>query len=120
MRRVMVRVLPVPAPANTHSGPRGASTASRCSSSRPSAMRLSRLLATGMVLIMAGGTDNSGAGIAGGHVLVRSGYGGGAHDVHHDVVWLLLPAQDRAQVGWDPLHRGRHRAGSGGSGVRAV
>src|SRR5882757_61580 len=36
MRRVMVRVLPVPAPASTHTGPRGAITASRCSSSRSS------------------------------------------------------------------------------------
>src|ERR1700757_3841108 len=60
MRRVMVRVLPVPAPASTHTGPRGASTASRCSSSR----RSSRALATGMVPIMAGDADNSGVGIA--------------------------------------------------------
>ena len=35
MRRVIVRVLPVPAPASTHTGPRGAVTAARCSSSRP-------------------------------------------------------------------------------------
>ena len=35
MRRVMVRVLPVPAPASTQTGPRGASTAARCSGSRP-------------------------------------------------------------------------------------
>ncbi len=35
MRRVMVRVLPVPAPASTHTGPRGAETAARCSSSSP-------------------------------------------------------------------------------------
>ena len=32
IRCVMVRVLPVPAPASTQTGPRGASTASRCSS----------------------------------------------------------------------------------------
>ena len=42
MRRVMVRVLPVPAPASTHTGPRAASTASRCSSSSSSMMRTRR------------------------------------------------------------------------------
>src|ERR1700726_204186 len=95
MRQVMVRVLPVPAPASTHSGPRGASTASRCSSSRLS----SRALATGMVPIMAGDADNSGAGIAVGWGLVRSGDDGAAHHVHHKGVWLLLSAQDGVEVG---------------------
>src|ERR1700757_5016248 len=69
MRQVMVRVLPVPAPASTHSGPRGASTASRCSSSRPS----STALATGMKPIMAGDADNSGAGIAAGGPWLNQG-----------------------------------------------
>lgn len=36
MRLVMVRVLPVPAPASTHTGPRGARTAALCSGSSPS------------------------------------------------------------------------------------
>src|SRR5947209_8296318 len=36
MRRVIARVLPVPAPARTHTGPTGASTTSRCSGSSPS------------------------------------------------------------------------------------
>ena len=35
MRWVIVRVLPVPAPASTHTGPDGASTAARCPSSSP-------------------------------------------------------------------------------------
>src|SRR4051794_22770065 len=36
MRWVIVRVLPVPAPASTQTGPRGALAAARCSASRPS------------------------------------------------------------------------------------
>src|SRR5437764_8450313 len=39
MRMVMARVLPVPAPASTHTGPLGAMTTSRCSGSRPSSSR---------------------------------------------------------------------------------
>src|SRR4051812_28653228 len=35
MRCVMARVLPVPAPASTQSGPGGEVTAARCSASRP-------------------------------------------------------------------------------------
>src|SRR5882672_11143513 len=50
MRWVIVRVLPVPAPARTQTGPRGASTASRCSSSR-SAIKESAI--TGMASILA-------------------------------------------------------------------
>src|SRR3989304_802661 len=45
----MVRVLPVPAPARTHTGPRGASTAADCSGSRP--------VSAGMGTIMAGRSD---------------------------------------------------------------
>src|SRR6202008_1157684 len=60
MRRVIVRVLPVPAPASTHTGPRAARTASRCSSSR-SPMSSSRDVAasTDMRYILAGHCDKS-------------------------------------------------------------
>src|ERR1700750_1781453 len=60
MRRGMGRVLPVPAPASTHTGPRAARTASRCSSSR-SPMSSSRDVgaSTDMRSILAGGCDKS-------------------------------------------------------------
>src|SRR4051794_12669596 len=70
MRRVMVRVLPVPAPASTHTGPRGACTASRCSSSR-SFRRAATGASSGMASILAGPCDIADA--AGAHV----GHGGG-------------------------------------------
>src|SRR5262245_19082447 len=44
MRWVIVRVLPVPAPASTHTGPRGAMTACRCSGSKPSRSRGSSVM----------------------------------------------------------------------------
>src|ERR1700694_5897604 len=54
IRRVIVRVFPVPAPASTHTGPRGARTASRCSSSRPGTSTLAASVSSGMTSIMAG------------------------------------------------------------------
>ncbi len=39
MRRVITRVLPLPAPASTSSGPPGCVTASRCASFKPSSNR---------------------------------------------------------------------------------
>jgi mycoredoxin len=64
MRRVIVLVFPVPAPASTQTGPRAASTASRCSSS--SSSRCDDGACTGMASIMAARTDNARA--ADGHV----------------------------------------------------
>src|ERR1700746_2814134 len=54
----MVRVLPVPAPASTQTGPRGASTASRCSSSSPSVIGSATI---GMASILAAVADKPGA-----------------------------------------------------------
>ncbi|COW68180.1 Uncharacterised protein [Mycobacterium tuberculosis] len=53
----MVRVLPVPAPASTHTGPRGASTASRCWSSSPA---INGSLAIDMTSILAAVDDRPG------------------------------------------------------------
>ena len=52
MRWVIVRVLPVPAPASTHTGPRGAAAAARCSSSSPSSITPA---------ILTAGDDSSGS-----------------------------------------------------------
>ena len=102
MRRVMVRVLPVPAPASTHTGPRAARTASRCSSSRSPVMSSRSLdgASTGMRSILAGRCDKSRA---------RRGHVGGiryvdrlmsaADHVHHLVVWLLLPPEEDSEGG---------------------
>lgn len=52
MRLVMVRVFPVPAPASTHTGPRGAATAADCSGSNPAVIE-----STDMHSILSGSTD---------------------------------------------------------------
>src|SRR3954468_10990957 len=76
MRWVIVRVLPVPAPASTHTGPRGALAAARCSGPRPSSKRF-RLLGESTPVtsgILAEGDGESGQG----HAAVSWSYGGTA------------------------------------------
>src|ERR1700741_1372547 len=69
MRRGIVRVLPVPAPASTHTGPRAARTASRCSSSRaPMSSPRDVGASTDMRSILAGSCDK---------VLTQGGHVGG-------------------------------------------
>src|SRR5271163_91496 len=53
IRWVIVLVLPVPAPASTQTGPRGASTASRCSSSSPAVKGSATIGMTSILAAMA-------------------------------------------------------------------
>src|SRR5262249_11605729 len=114
IRCVMVRVLPVPAPASTQTGPRGASTASRCWSSSPAVNGSATI---GMASILAAVADKPGAAPRVNYSALPEpppgmhrrpatlmGYDQCCGDRLHDVmVWLLPSPHDGAQVQPNPL-----------------
>src|ERR1700744_4048624 len=129
----MVRVLPVPAPASAHTGPRWASTASRCSSSSPA---VSWSATIGVAFMLASHTGRGGRQTAAAPGARRPFSGvlsrllliplrgmhrrratltsydqRSAHRLHDVMVWLLPSAYDGAQVQQDRLRGGGHRQG---------
>src|SRR6516225_11502369 len=124
IRCVIARVLPVPAPASTQTGPRVARATSRCSGSSP----VSSVSAATSVTAPSSGRSPLGnaTGLAG---VTRSGNFTNLEEaagvrpadyVHHSMVRLLPEPEEAARPGRDRDDRGRHRTGPGRGRVRDV